>query len=361
MGFRKNEPITLAEVKEVIPLVIKQGWLAPASRETYNKYLSGGNTNLLIEDFKGKGRLKALWDITGYALQEAMWISPTTKEMYLQQLAAFWSLPAPKQLPTLPGIGRDGKFYQYFSTPKFCWNSKYIETLSVRRILLDEEDESTPAPAPIVPKAVSKAPVIAKEPWDPILGDSVHAYAWWTLTKEELTAVIEDQKRQSTKRPASQITDPPPIAKGSPMPKGGAMDHPGSASTWLSAPPKEKPTAKAPVVKVPSISSELQNLQLPTIELPVPKRPQQTPSVEFRGNAGVRQPSVARGRKSTSAPTITDQQLSELPAFMAPLTSAMGLGHLPASQPMIQEMNESRTQGSMIIEYFGATINSRFL
>ena len=326
-----------------------------------------------------------------------MWTtSPTTKEMYPQQLAAFWRLTAPRELPTLPGIGGDGAFYQRFGTPKFFWNSKYIETLQVKRIIL------------------SKAPVIIRqEPWGPILADSVHAYAWWTLTKDELTAVVEDQRKQSTKRPASQMIVPPPIAKGPPLPKSGAVDHPETSPKSPSVAPKETQKAKAPIVKVPSISSQMQSLQFPTIELPVPKRPQQPPSVEFRGNAGVREPSVARGRKSTGgsggripfaaaavvgkgtpsippptavgmaavpntqlteresrsrerspsarsrsrdplpeasnplAPIISDQQMSEIPAFMAPLMSAMGLGHLPASQQMIQEMNELRTQAPL--------------
>ena len=52
---------------------------------------------------------------------------------------------APKDLPTLPGIGGDGEFYHQFERPQFFWNSKYIETLQVKRIILDEKDESTPA------------------------------------------------------------------------------------------------------------------------------------------------------------------------------------------------------------------------
>ena len=116
LGYRKNEPITLAEVKEVIPSVIDQGWVNPASRDTYEKHLaSDGNMHSLADDFKGKGRLKALWDVTGYALQGGMWTNSPTREMYLQQLAAFSSMMAPKELPTLPGIGGDGEFYQLFS------------------------------------------------------------------------------------------------------------------------------------------------------------------------------------------------------------------------------------------------------
>ena len=72
LGYRKSEPITLNEVSEVIPSVIEQGWLDPASRGTYSKYLDG-DVHAIADDFRGKGKLKALWDITGYALQEGTW------------------------------------------------------------------------------------------------------------------------------------------------------------------------------------------------------------------------------------------------------------------------------------------------
>ena len=64
---------------------------------------------------------------------------------------------APKELPTLPGIGGDGKLYQRFAMPQTFWNSKYVETLQVKKIILDEEDDKSLAATPIIPKAVSKA------------------------------------------------------------------------------------------------------------------------------------------------------------------------------------------------------------
>ena len=93
-----------------------------------------------------------------------MWTNPTTTEMYLQQLAVFWSMKAPKELPTLPGIGGQGTLYIGFDRPSHFWNSKYIETLKVKRIILDEDDKGTSASNKIVPKAVSKAPVITQQP-----------------------------------------------------------------------------------------------------------------------------------------------------------------------------------------------------
>ena len=226
IGYRNNEQITLDEVEKVIPMIIKQGWLKPRPRGDYDKYLSGGNLHLITNDFKGKGRLRALWDITGYALQEGTWTNPTTVEMYLYQLAAFWSMKAPKELPTLPGIGGDGTSYIRFDPPSLFWNSKYIESLKVSRITHDDEDKGTSTSNKIVPKAVSKAPVITQQPWDPVLGDSVHAYAWWTLSKEETVAVINEQKSRSSKRPASQIAESPPAPKRTSIPKGSVAKTP---------------------------------------------------------------------------------------------------------------------------------------
>ena len=59
---------------------------------------------MIAEGFKGKSRMRALWDITGYALQGGTWTNPPTVEMYLYQMASFWSMRAPTALPTLPGI-----------------------------------------------------------------------------------------------------------------------------------------------------------------------------------------------------------------------------------------------------------------
>ena len=204
IGYRGSEQISLDEVAEVIDLVIQQGWFKPAPRSDYDKYLSGGNLHLITKEFKGKARLRALWDITGYALQEGTWTNPTTVEMYFYQLAAFWSMKAPKELPTLPGIGGDGNMYLQFDTPSIVWNSKYIESLKVKKIVLDDEDKNLSTSNKIVPKAVSKAPVITHQPWDPVLGDSPHAYAWWSLSKEETVAIINEQKTRSSKRPASK-------------------------------------------------------------------------------------------------------------------------------------------------------------
>ena len=199
LGYRSNDPIELDEVSEVIPMIIQQGWLKPRPRSDYEEYLSGGNLHKIADHFKGKSRMRALWDITGYALQAGTWTNPPTMEMYLYQLATFWSMKAPIDLPTLPGIGGEGTLYHQFDTPEIFLNSKYIENLNVKRIVLEEEDKDELPSSKIKPKAVSKAPVIMNQPWDPVLGDSPHAFAWWTLSKEEIVEVIKEQKEEDGK------------------------------------------------------------------------------------------------------------------------------------------------------------------
>ena len=244
---------------------------------------------MIAEGFKGKSRMRALWDITGYALQGGTWTNPPTVEMYLYQMATFWSMRAPIALPTLPGIGGDGTLYHQFDTPDIFWNSKYIESLNVKRIVLEDEDKgesSSSKSNKIVPKAVSKAPVITNQPWDPVLGDSVHAFAWWTLSKQETIAVIQEQKERTVKRPAPQIAEPPPVVK---------TPTTSSKTGVTTPPPKETIKAKTAAIKAPAVPKG-QALTIPLPELTGPPAPHQ-PAIEYRGNAGVREPSQARGKR----------------------------------------------------------------
>ena len=224
---------------------------------------------------------------------------------------------APKELPTLPGIGGEGPLYKRFDTPTYFRNSKYIESLQVKRIILDEEDKETPVSTTITPKAVSKAPVISRQPWDPVLGDSEHAYAWWTLAEDETIAIINEQKKRSYKRPASHIAGPPPAYKGPTVPKGSVAGTPPASkgpnvpkgsiakqpSTTVksgSVPPKAASATRPPAVTVPSVPIQGLDLTLPSVELSAPNVPQPSLNIGFQGNAGVREPSQVRGRKSTS-------------------------------------------------------------
>ena len=119
-----------------------------------------------------------------------------------------------------------------------------------------------------MPKIVSKAPVITQQPWDPVLGDSVHAYAWWTLSKEETVAVINEQKSRSSKRPASQIAESSPAPKRTSIPKGSVAKTPTTSSkTGADPPPKEPAKAKTAAVTVPAVPIHGMELTIPLPEL----------------------------------------------------------------------------------------------
>ena len=174
----------------------------------------------------------------------------------------------------------------------------------VRRITLDEEDKGASTSNKIVPKAVSKAPVITQQPWDPVLGDSVHAYAWWTLSKEETVSTINEQKSRSTKRPASQIAESPPAPKRTSVPKGSVAKVPSTSSkTGADPPPKEAAKVKSPAAPVPAVPTPGMELTIPLPELTGPPGPQQSPSIEYRGNAGIRETSQVRGKKASKGST----------------------------------------------------------
>ena len=124
----------------------------------------------------------------------------------------------------------------------------------------------------IVPRAVSKAPVITQQPWDPVLGDSVHAYAWWSLSKEETLAIINDQKTRSSKRPASQIAEPPPVPKRISAPKGSVAKTPTTSSKTGADPPSPKETikAKSAAIIAPAVPAVGTDLGIPLPELTGP-------------------------------------------------------------------------------------------
>ena len=205
------------------------------------------------------------------------------------------------------------------------------------QVVFDDEDDTVPASMPIILKAVSKA----QEPWNPILGlgDSVHAYAWWALSKDELAAIVAAQRKESTKKAGiSYMINPPPISQGPPKPKGSVADQPGTSSKSSSVIPKpESQKAKQPMTKVPSVPSETVSTPKSVMESPTPKRAEGTPTVEFRGNAGVREPSVTRGRKVSgglggrnpfAAATVLGRGTPSIP----PIT-AVGMAGTPITQP----------------------------
>ena len=151
-----------------------------------------------------------------------------------------------------------------------------------------------------MPKAVSKAPVITQQPWDPVLGDPVHAYAWWTLSKDETVAIINEQKSRSTKRPASQIAESPPAPKRTSVPKGSVAKAPTTSSkTGADPPPKEAAKVKPAAASAPAVPIPGMELTIPLPELTGPPGPQQSPPIEYRGNAGIRETSQVRGKRAS--------------------------------------------------------------
>ena len=166
------------------------------------------------------------------------------------------------------------------------------------KIVLDDEDQGTPSSNKIVPKAVSKAPAITQQPWDPILGDSVHAYAWWTLTKDEIVTVIREQKDRASKRPASQIAESPPAPKRITAPKGSVAKTPTTTSKkGVVHPPKESSKAKAAAITVPAAPAVKESgHSVPSPESPAPQISQQS-AVDYRGSAGIREPSQVSGSR----------------------------------------------------------------
>ena len=349
LGYRPNDPITLDEVSEVIPMIIQQGWLKPRPRSDYEEYLSGGNLHRIAEGFKGKSRMRALWDITGYALQAGTWTNPPTVEMHLYQVATLWSMRAPIALPTLAGIGGDGTLYHQIDTPDIFWNSNYIESLNVKRIVLEDEDKGESASTKMVPKAVSKAPVITNQPWDPVLGDSVHAFAWWTLSNQETIAVIQEQKERTVKRPAPQIAEPPPVVKTpTTSSKTGVTTHS----------PKETIKAKTAAIKAPAVSKG-QALTIPLPELTGPPAPNQ-PAIEYKGNAGVRQPSHARGKRLSQGQAFrTPHGPSSLGKGTPSIPPEGGVGAYRTDSADRSAIPQSQDQGPIIRQFSGDRSRSR--
>ena len=104
LGMKPVERITLLEVKEIIDRIVEWKWANPGPMSSYVKYLpsQGGDLTAITNDFKGRKRLKVLWDVTGYEVTKASWSKPKTKEEYFKTLAVFWSMSAPVMLPSLP-------------------------------------------------------------------------------------------------------------------------------------------------------------------------------------------------------------------------------------------------------------------
>ena len=100
-------------------------------------------------------------------------------------------------------------------------------------------------------------------------------------------------KERTVKRPAPQIAEPPPVVKTPTT----------SSKTGVTTPsPKETIKAKTAAIKAPAVPKG-QALTIPLPELTGPPAPHQ-PAIEYRGNAGVREPSQARNKRLSKGQAI---------------------------------------------------------
>ena len=176
LGMKQIERITLLEVKEVLGRIVVWKWVNPAPISDYLKYLpsGGGDLQLITKDFRGKKRLKALWDVTGYEVAYASWSKPRTTEEYLKTLAVFWSMNAPVILPSLPGIVSQPVKVGRITYPVKMWEKDDRRGCSYTPMTQEELAEPL---TPRGPSLVSKTPDVGQDLWHPLLADSEHAYA----------------------------------------------------------------------------------------------------------------------------------------------------------------------------------------
>ena len=289
LGMKSVKKITLLEVKEVLDQIVEWKWVSPKSISSYSKYLpsQGGNLNAIVSDFKGRKRVKALWDVTGYEVAKASWSKPRTKEEYFKTLAVFWSMNAPVMLPSLPGIGTDPANIGKINFPVKMWEED--DRIGCSYTPMVQEELAEPS-TPRRPSLVSNAPDDSQNLWHPLLADSEHAYAWWMLSPDELQIIIADIQERTERTAASRMTGPTPKQqvvvkkeKPTPKPKGTTSK---SGSSEATVPPKSKSTPKAPTI---------QATQENILKGPPPPR-SQVPS------AGVREQSNPRGTAGRTEP-----------------------------------------------------------
>ena len=138
-GYRRDEKIDLLEVKELVEKVVEWKWVNPGPYSRYEKYFpEDGDLGMVVDDFKGRARLKAFWDVTGYAVTKALRSEPGTMEQYLKSLAVFWSMNAPVELPSLPGIGMKPTLFSSIHIPTTLWEFEELEKCQIKPIPPEE-------------------------------------------------------------------------------------------------------------------------------------------------------------------------------------------------------------------------------
>ena len=249
LGMKPVKKITLLQVKEVIDQIVEWKWVSPATISSYSKYhpSAGGDMTAIVNDFKGRKRLKVLWDVTGYEVAKASWSRPRTKEEYFKTLAVFWSTNALVMLPSLPGIGSDPANIGGITFPIKMWEED--DRTGCSYTPMSQEELAEPL-TPRRPSLVSDAPDLGSNLWHPLLADSEHAYAWWMLSQDELKTVVAVIEERTERKVTSRLTGPTPkpqvvVKKEKPTPKPkGTTSKSGSGEAV--PPPKPKSAEALP-------------------------------------------------------------------------------------------------------------------
>ena len=292
LGMKPVEKITLLQVKEVIDKAIDSKWLNPAAATAYLKYLpsAGGDLQAITDDFKGKERLRVLWDVTGYEVARASWSKPKTKEEYFKTLAVFWSMDAPVVLPTLPGIGSDPGNIGSITFPDTITIWEKDDRIGCKYTPMTAEELAEPV-TPRRPSLVRKTPDVGQESWHPVLSNSEHAYGWWMLSPDELSIVIEKVKARAERTATSRLAGPKPktqavVKKEKPAskPKGATSK---SGSSGATAPAKPTSVAVTSTPGQPALVP-MQGLISKELQSPPPQSIQHS-------SAGIREQSNPRG------------------------------------------------------------------
>ena len=209
LGMKPVKKITLLQVKEQIDQIVEWKWVKPAPISAYLKYLpsAGGDMSAILSDFKGRKRLKVLWDVTGCEVAKASWSRPRTKEEYFKTLAVFWSMNAPVMLPSLPGIGSDPVNIGRITFPVKMWEED--DRVGCSYTPMSAEELAEPV-TPRRPSLVSEAPNPGPNLWHPVLAHSEHAYSWWMLSQDELKTVIAVVEERTERKVTSRMTGASP-------------------------------------------------------------------------------------------------------------------------------------------------------
>ena len=221
----------------------------------------------------------------------------------LKILAVFWSMSAPVELPSLPGIGMLPTHPGSIHIPTMMWESEELEKCKIEPTPPEKLAEPL---TPIGPKPVSKSPDLGQTPWNPLLGDSVHAYAWWMLSSEEFQIILEDTQKDAAAKATSRMTGSSPKqqtaikknkAEPSVHPKGTT---PKTGSGGSNTPPK------TPVNPSPLAEQGIPVKQ----ELVQARQPTGPPSPKLQTGAGVREQSTPRGTAGRSGYTLVNPLFS---------------------------------------------------